>query len=331
MRFSRRSGIGTALIVAVVIIVVAAAGIGVYLATSSPSSSSTTTPSTTQTPTQTQTTTSSSASLATTSQASTSSSVLPASTTSTPAPTSTQTTTTTSTTPSSQTTQTTTGVACTTTYTSTTAAQNPGASIQTDIIPLLQSFSNLSVSFSGTSNGTSYNEQATYGVVSRTNSSGVTTYQMIIHFSTGSTVENITAWVQSDGNVPAVEQSGFNLTGTEAQGVFVGLMSPFTIDSTFVNELQVYTGSYFMTNGTFVQTYGVTNGAILHETSYVATTLPETFNQCGVSATLNAFHMDVAQLQGTNVYLVAYLHLDGTENGQSADFTLNLVWAITYG
>jgi len=108
-------------------------------------------------------------------------------------------------------------------------------------------------------------------------------------------------------------------------------MIPFTIESAFVNELQVFTGSYFMSNGTFVQTYAQTNGAILHETSYVATTLPENFSQCGFSGTLNAFHMDVGQLQGTNVYLVTYLHLDGTSNGESGDFTIRLNWATTYG
>lgn len=189
----------------------------------------------------------------------------------------------------------------------------------------------MSVTFSGTSNGTSYNERATYGVVSTSTSSGVTTYKMNIDLYSGtSTPENASVSVASNGSV-AAEVAGFPLPGSEAQGLFVGYMAPFTIDSTFVNELQVYTGSYFMSNGTFVQTYAGTNGAVLHETSYVAANLPETFNQCGISATINAFHMDVAQLQGTNVFIVAYLHLDGTENGQSGDFTLDLNWALTYG
>jgi len=320
VRFDRRPAIGTAIIVVVIVIIVAAAGVGVYLATSGPSSS------TTSSTTQSQQTTSS-ASLPTTSQASTSSSQ---STSSSSTPT-TQTTTTTSSTPTTQTTQTTTGVVCSSTFTATTGSQNPAGTIQSNIIPLLQSFSNLSVTFSGTSNGTSYNERATYGVVSRSTSGGVTTYKMIVEFISGSTAENATAWVASDGTVPAVEQSGFNLTGSTAQEIVVGFMSPFTIDSNFVNELQVYTGSYFMSNGTFVQTFAGTNGAVLHETSYVATSLPETFNQCGVSASLNAFHMDVAQLQGTSVYLVTLLHIDGTENGQNGDYTLQVNWAATYG
>jgi hypothetical protein len=153
---------------------------------------------------------------------------------------------------------------------------------------------------------------------------------MIIDFISGSTSENASVSVASNGTVSA-EVGGYPLPGSEAQALFVGYMAPFTIDSTFVNELQVYTGSYFMSNGTFIQTYAGTNGAVLHETSYVAANLPETFSQCGVSATLNAFHMDVAQLQGTNVYIVTYLHLDGTSNGQNGDFTLDLNWAATYG
>ena len=284
--------------IAVVVIVVVAAG-GIYLATQTGSNSSTTTSqsttshTTTQTSTPTQTTT----------------------TTHTTSPTQT----TTATTPSSTTTTSFSTYSCSSSSTSTTTGQTQ--TVQS-ILPFFQSLKGMEVVYNGTDSNGSYNLDSKYTVIYADTSGGVTTYKVFIDFNDGTADENATAWVQSNGNVLAVDIGGFNITGSTAGQTLVGFMAGFTLESTYLNTLEVYTGSYFHSTGTSTVTLGSTTMTV---TNYQANSLPETYSECGYTGTINDFAMSVGTVPGTSVTLVTHLHINGTENGDTSDFSIRVV------
>ncbi|MDG6909424.1 MAG: hypothetical protein JRN08_03555 [Nitrososphaerota archaeon] len=307
MDVSYRKGIGASMVIAVLVILVVVAAGGIYLATQSGGGtpSSTTTTQSTTPPTTTSATTT----------------TAPITTTSTTAMTSSAATTTTTSAQTTTTTQST--YSCSATYTSTTTTTTGAALTVQSVLPYFQSLSAMEVQWNGTSNGTPYNLEASYRVIYADTSAGMTTYKVEIdYYSSNGAPENGTAWVQSNGNVTAVDFNGYNETGSMASSILVGLMTPFTVESSYVGYIEVYTGTYFHSSGTSTVTVGPTTMTV---TNYQANNLPETYTECGYTGTLNSFSMSYGTVPGTSISLVTYLNFSGTSNGDSGDFTLRVV------
>ena len=309
MDVTDRKGIAATILAIVIVIVVVVAAGGVYLATQSGGGASTT-----QTTTN-QSTTSTTKTAATTAQ--------PTTTTTMPVQTTTQPQTTT-TSPTQTTTEQST-YSCSVTYTSTTTSTTGASLTIQQVLPFFQSLSAMEVQWNGTGNGNSYNLDAKYNVVYADSSGGVTTYKVAIDFNdtTSHTAETATAWIQSNGNVIAVDLGGYNETGSMASEVLVGLMTPFAEESIYLNYIEVYTGSsFFHSSGTSSVTLGPTTMTV---TNYQANNLPETYTECGYTGTLNTFAMSVGTVPGTSINLVTYLNFSGTSNGDRGCFTIRVV------
>ena len=303
-----RKAIGASVIAIVVVIVVVVAAGGIYLATQTGGTTNTTSQGTTG-----QSTTSSHTTMQTTTQT----------TGSTEHTTTTQahTTTTTTTTAVQTTTTTLSTYSCSSTYTSTSTTTGAAQTVQS-VLPFFQSLSGMQVQYNGTSNGSSYNVVSSYNVIYASTSGGVTTYKVFISFNDGSSATNATAWVQSNGNVVALDFAGYNETGSMAGAALVGLMTPFTLEANYLGYIQVYTGTFYHSAGTSSVTLGTTTMTV---TNYQANSLPETFSECGYTGTLDQFAMSVGTDPGTSFTLVTYLHISGTSDGTTGTFDIRVV------
>ena len=303
MDFTDRKGITASLVVAIVVIVGVVAAGGIYLATQSGGGTpSSTTQTTTQSATQPMTTTT------TTNQPMTT-------TTTTTQPMTTTTTTT------SQPMTTATTTSCSTTYTSM-ASTTPALTVQS-VLPFFQAASAMEVVWNGTGSGSGFNFTGSYQVVSAITSGGVTTYKVDINYVTnGNMTESGTAWLQSNGNVIAVNAFGQNLTGSQGSSLLVAVMAPFLAEANFDNQAFLYMGSYFHSAGTSSVTLGPTT---MQVTNYAANNLPETYTECGYTGTLNTFTAQIGTVPGTSLTLVTLVSFSGTENGNQGSFTLRVV------
>lgn len=306
-----RKGIATTVLLVVVVIVIAVGAVGGYLALTSgggsPASS-----------THSSTTHASSTTGTTTKPTSTE---VPGGTTSTH---SSSTTAVHSTTTTAAQTTTTTGVqSCSTTYTSGTGTQSSSSTIEENVIPLFQHLSNMTLTYSGASGGSNFDMRGSYAVQSAKTSGGITTYKVDINFNAGSGATDAIAWVQSNGNVIAIDMGGQNLTAPYAESTFLGFMSPFITEGAYMNQLQVYAGSIFQSSNQGTKTIGTVT---LSVTEYTLKNTPQTFSDCGTSGSLNEYQLDLGQVQGTSYSVISYLHLNGTVDGQTTDMTIQVTW-----
>jgi len=176
-------------------------------------------------------------------------------------------------------------------------------------------------SLSGTENGQPQaNSSLSYVVTSA--SGGIYTGTFNVTSSGGSNGVGFSVDA-NNATVLYVSESSYKITGVEAKTIFDGFMAIFGLQETYTDELQVYTGSaYFHSTGTQSMTYGTTTFPI---TTYVANSLPFTINECGVSASVTAFTLEVGTPPGTSLQFITYLHFAGTSNGETGDYTFQLV------
>jgi hypothetical protein len=172
---------------------------------------------------------------------------------------------------------------------------------------------------------------ASYQVASTSSSGGVTTYKVNVNTRFNATmVETIVAWVQSNGNVPEVEFSfggySYNQT-TGAAETFLGLMTPFIVETTFVNEITTYTTGQFYQTGTSSATFG---SLTIPLKVYGASNLPITMSGCGYTDVVHAFSMEYGTVPGTSLTLVTNIHVNATDTtayGTSTDdTTIQIIW-----
>jgi hypothetical protein len=308
------------IVVGVLLIIVAIAG-GGYLMVSAPSSGKTTTPTSTFTgPTA---STSSSAAASTSTHVSTSSITSSASTATTSSSTSeivSSTSITTFQTSSSTTTQTLTAACTSKTSNATTTVLA--------LIPWLNSYPSLSLSFGGqTSTMTSSrNFTLSYSVVYVTS----TTYKVDLTYTTTKS-HQITAWLLKNGTALAIYDGQVNETGAQAASEVQTYFGEFASVQNFVQEQSLYsnlfdsTGTSSVTIGT--QTFTVTN--------YVAHTLPETIQLCnGETDTLTAYNLSEGTPSGSDFELPTYTSITGTAvaNGTTTPFSFTVkITAFTVG
>jgi hypothetical protein len=60
-------------------------------------------------------------------------------------------------------------------------------------------------------------------------------------------------------------------------------------------------------------------------TTYKANSLPMTINECGNSVTLNDFFLQFGTVPGTSITLITHMYFNGSMQGTSADFTLQVL------
>ncbi|MDG6925064.1 MAG: hypothetical protein JRN09_00775 [Nitrososphaerota archaeon] len=139
-----------------------------------------------------------------------------------------------------------------------------------------------------------------------------------------------TAWILKSGSVIAIDFSGQNVTGSEAQSVSISFFSGFIIQMEADQEINFYTSAnYFHSKGISTVTIGSTEVTV---TSYVANSLPATYNSCGSQTTLTAYSFSVGVPQGASNNLVTSEHFAGSDssNGQTTTFQVYLqVTSIT--
>lgn len=168
---------------------------------------------------------------------------------------------------------------------------------------------------SGTYNGTTSNETLSYMVTSV--SGGI--YD--VNFTEGGASGSIVASFVVDTNnatVLSASYFGTSLPGSEAKSIFDSFMALFGLEYTYGGSIGVYTSSaYFKSTGTTSMTYGTATFSV---TTYVANTIPETVNECGVNTTLTAFTLEVGTPPGVSVPFITYLHVAGTDNSSHSTF-----------
>jgi hypothetical protein len=208
---------------------------------------------------------------------------------------------------------------------------NVTANALSKIIPLLSSYSAMTIAYSGTYNGTSgptpINYTASYNVVS-SNSSGI---EVNLSYKSTNTTESIAALISTNGTVLSVSVNGQTIPSQYASSMVVGLFAGFIIEIQNAQSISVFTGSQFHSTGTSQVTIGSVSFTV---TNYAANSLPVSFSYCGGSDVLTSFKMSIGTPSGASVPVVTYMNFVGTStsNGQtsSVNFTLQ-VTALTVG
>ena len=209
------------------------------------------------------------------------------------------------------------------------------ALVSRNFAPLFSSYSEMGVSFlidsSGaqsislsyttyitTLNGTSMVGE-TYSVVY----ASPTTYKVDITENQSGTTLDATAWILKDGTVVAYSYLGQNLTGSEASGIFQGLMSPFIYEADYEAIVQPFTsGGGVQTAGLASSQIGQTTVAL---TNYSAD-LPLTIQVCGGSFTLSSYAVQTGSVQGVTAPLLTLLNVGGSVTYNYHTYQINSLY-----
>jgi hypothetical protein len=126
--------------------------------------------------------------------------------------------------------------------------------------------------------------------------------------------------------VISVTFSGYTFRGAQAKSFFDGLFALFGLEYSYGAYLGVLTSSnYFHSTGTSSMTFGSATFAV---TTWVANSLPISVNECGYTANITAYTLEVGTPPGTSLSFITYLHF-AESSPQSSDFTFQLVSMTT--
>ena len=196
-----------------------------------------------------------------------------------------------------------------------------------DVAQLFASYSGMSVSLAEVSTGTVYVSQTytqydtsltgttsvreTYSVVF----ASATTFKVDISEIQGQGTLNATAWVLRNGTAVAYAYLGQNITGSEASGLYEGLMTPFFLESEYGVLAQTLTSANDVqpaSEGT-VQ-FGPTTVAL---TNYTAESLPLIVAICGGSLALSNASIQIGAVRAANLSLLTAINVSGSETYHS--------------
>jgi len=308
LRYRARHGIGIGIIAVIVIVVIVIAGTAAYWALGSGSkSSSTTSLSSTSSVAQSYATSSSSSTglsaslaLSTSSTSSGAASISGSATSS-----------------SSGSTAVNSTVSC-----SSTSAASTSTSGTVNFVPLLKAYSAMTISYSGVSNSTTFNSTQSYNTIY----SSATTYKVNVTYSAAGQTNTATAYIlKSNNSAEAVDEAGFNLTGSQANSVLVGLFAGFSLEAMVADQLPSFTSTaYFHVTNSSTVTIGPYTFPV---TNYSAKNLPETVPTCGAGTfNLTAYSISVGNPTISTTKLVIMMHLAGstTNNGQTTNVNYDI-------
>jgi hypothetical protein len=188
------------------------------------------------------------------------------------------------------------------------------------VVPLLSAFSALKLEYNITSGTTSLNFTEAYSTVY----ASPTTYKIDLEYVASGANFNSTAWILRNGTALAVDQEGYNLTGSASQSIVDGLLAGFSAEIQLGSELSQFTSSQsFHSNGNSTVTLGTNTFTV---TNYVANTLPQTVTACGITTTLTGYSLSVGEPQGSSFELVTYAQLAGTtiSGGIATEFAYSI-------
>jgi hypothetical protein len=190
-------------------------------------------------------------------------------------------------------------------------------------IGLIQRFSSIQFKIAGDFGGKPENE--TFGYTTSTLQSGI--YNVTASDTTTNSSYSFSFVVDSNNDsVISGTISGYTFYGVQAETEFDSVMGLFGLQAYYTSELGVYTDpAYFTNEGTTTMTYGTVSFPV---TTYTANSPNEVVNYCGVSATINAYTLEVGTPPGTSLEFITYLHFAGTSNGESEEVTFQLVSMI---
>ncbi|HZW85811.1 MAG TPA: hypothetical protein VFE91_07930, partial [Nitrososphaerales archaeon] len=119
-----------------------------------------------------------------------------------------------------------------------------------------------------------------------------------------------------------VTVSGYTFTGASAKGTFDGFMALFGLEETFGGYIGIFTSpQYFHVTGTAPMTFGTTTFDV---TTYVANSLPLMVNECGYTATITDYTLQVGTPPGTSLTFITLMHFVSTAPNAD-DITFQLV------
>jgi hypothetical protein len=136
-----------------------------------------------------------------------------------------------------------------------------------------------------------------------------------------------TAWVRTNGTAIAVDFSGQNMTGSQANDFYKALMLAFSGEIGITNELTSGALSPYLhqtTKGT--ATFGPTT---MNVVNYAANSLPFTASGCGENQTITAYSLQTGSVPSSSQPLLTFLNMDVSFQGPlgsgSIDETIQLV------
>ncbi len=164
-------------------------------------------------------------------------------------------------------------------------------------------------------------ETASYQVVGKPTVGGIATYQ--VNYNTTYQGQPLigTAYFAMNGTIIQVVTNGQTLSGYMAFTALAAFI-PFFIEATFAGYQTLYTGSSFVSvqNHTTVQ-LGPSSVSV---TNYKANNLPFSISNCGYTSTVTKFSLQIGQVNGVNYALLTFADFEGTSQGTSYAFTLQI-------
>jgi len=187
-------------------------------------------------------------------------------------------------------------------------------------IELIQQFSSMNYTLTGTENGQGVSTSVSYTTTSP--QPGI--YNVTVPLVFSGTKVSYSFLVDSNNNtVLAYALAGMKMPSSSAKQSFDGVMSVFGTYYTYSNNLGFYESSQYFTNeGTTTKTFGTVSFPV---TTYVAKSSNEAFSYCGFSGSITSYTLEVGTPPGTSLPFVVYVNFAGTENGYSVNVTLQLI------
>jgi hypothetical protein len=180
-------------------------------------------------------------------------------------------------------------------------------------------FSAITFTISGTSSGTFQNATLSYHTT--TVSSGIYDVNITVASSSGTT-SGLARVDSNNQSVISVTISGHTFYGAQAKSFFDTIMALFGLEEAYGGNVGLFTSSaYFHSTGTASMTFG---SATFDVTTWVANSLPLSVNQCGYSANITAYTIEVGTPPGTSLTFITLLHI-ATSSPQNDDITFKLV------
>ncbi|HXW37427.1 MAG TPA: hypothetical protein VEJ36_05965 [Nitrososphaerales archaeon] len=186
-------------------------------------------------------------------------------------------------------------------------------------ISLIQTFSAIKFSITGTINGTAENSTISY--TSTSMGGGIYNVTMTLA-SSGSTTSATFSIDASNSTVLSATIEGYTVTGSTAKSEFDAFMGLFGLQEYYSGEIGVFTdSSYFHSTGTKTETYGTTSFPV---TTWVANSLPESIDFCGVNSDITAYTLSVGTPPGTTLQFITYLNF-ASSSPSNENITFQLV------
>jgi len=171
-------------------------------------------------------------------------------------------------------------------------------------------------------NGQTQTVTASYTVVYHSK----TTFKVnITETDNGQPLPSMAVYILNNGTAIALDEAGFNFTGSTLSSEIVSIFAPFETEISFGDQLSTYTSSsYFHSTGTSTVTIGPSTFTV---TNYVANGLPESLSSCGISETVTAYSLSVGTPPGSTYPLVTSMNLAYTTStgGLNVEITLTSI------